>query len=245
MTSVSASAPRIGFDRFLALDWVSAAMRVRAGIGSRDELVQQLDEAGLTLAARKKTLTLLNRLWLEPRAELGAFSERGIEAWKGGQGIPPAALAWAMTVAAYPFFAKVAELVGRLTALQGDCRASEVHRRMEELFGQREGTRRMTNMALQTQADWGVIDRTERGQKIVRREPIRLSDSRCVAWLIEAALRYSGRAVPASSFGSMAVLYPFELEQPLAMVMAQADSLELRYHGPGEQLLDIRERYGP
>jgi hypothetical protein len=237
---VSASAPRIGFDRFLALDWVSAAMRVRAGIGSRDELVQQLDEAGLTLAARKKTLTLLNRLWLEPRAELAAFSDRGIEAWKGGQGIPPAAMAWAMTVTAYPFFAKVAELVGRLTALQGDCRASEVHRRMEELFGQREGTRRMTNMALQTQADWGAIERLERGQKIVRRDPIRLSDDRLVGWLLESALLYAGRAVPAASAGSMAVLYPFALERPLAMVITQADQLELRYHGPGEQVLGLR-----
>ncbi|WP_287985799.1 hypothetical protein [Diaphorobacter sp.] len=240
MTSVSASAPRIGFDRFLALDWVSAAMRVRAGVGSREELVQQLDEAGLTLAARKKTLTLLNRLWLEPRAELEAFSGRGIEAWKTGQGIAPAAMAWAMTVAAYPFFAKVAELVGRLTALQGDCRASEVHRRMEELFGQREGTRRMTNMALQTQADWGAIERTERGQKIVRCDPIRLSDDRLVGWLLESALLYAGRAIPAASVGSMAVLYPFLLERPLAMVIAQADQLELRYHGPGEQVLGLR-----
>lgn len=237
---MSASAPRIGFDRFLALDWVSAAMRVRAGIGSRDELVQQLDEAGLTLAARKKTLTLLNRLWLEPRAELAAFSDRGIEVWKGSQGLPPAAMAWAMTVAAYPFFAKVAELVGRLTALQGDCRASEVHRRMEELFGQREGTRRMTNMALQTQADWGAIDRTERGQKIVRRQRIRLTDDCLVGWLIESGLLFAGRAVPASSFSSMPVLYPFVFERSLAMVMSRADQLELRYHEPGDQMLDLR-----
>lgn len=237
---MSTSAPRIGFDRFLALDWVSAAMRVRAGISSREELVQQLDEAGLTLAARKKTVTLLNRLWLEPRSELSLFCDRGVEAWKAGTGVPPAALAWGMTVAAYPFFAKVGELVGRLTAIQGDCRAAEIHRRMEELFGQREGTRRMTNMALQTQADWGAIKRTERGQSIVRQAPIRLKNDQVIAWLIEGALRYTGRPVPASSFGSMAVLYPFELEQPLAMVIGQADQLELRYHGPGEQVLGLR-----
>lgn len=240
MNSVSASAPRIGFDRFLALDWVSAAMRVRAGIGSREDLVQQLDDADLTLAARKKTMTLLNRLWLESRPDLNAFCDRGVDAWKLGKGVPPAALAWGMTVAAYPFFAKVAELVGRLTALQGDCRASEVHRRMEELFGQREGTRRMTNMALQTQADWGAIERTERGQRISRCEPIRVSDDRVTGWLLESALIYTGRAVPAASVGSLSVLYPFMLERPLAMVIAQADQLELRYHGPGEQVLGLR-----
>lgn len=42
----------------------------------------------------------------------------------------------------------------------------------------------------------------------------------------------------------MAVLYPFVLERPLAMVMTRAEGLELRYHGPGEQLVDIRERHG-
>jgi hypothetical protein len=244
VSSVSASAPRIGFDRFLALDWVSAAMRVRAGVGSREDLVQQLDEAGLTLAARKKTLTLLNRLWLDPRPELVAFADRGVAAWKGGTGVPPAVLAWGMTLAAYPFFAKVAELVGRLTAIQGDCRATEVHRRMEELFGQREGTRRMTNMALQAQADWGAIERTSRGQLIVRRSPIPLNDDRIAAWLIEAALRYAGHAVPASMVCSMAVIYPFALAMPLAMVIARAGELELRHEGPGQQLLDIRDRHG-
>lgn len=127
-------------------------MRVRARIDRREELVQQLDDAGLTVAARKKTLTLLKRLWLEPRAELGAFSDRGVATWSAGTGVPPAAL----------------------------------------------------------------------------------------AWLIEAALRYAGRAVPASTVGSMGVLHPFALERPLAMVMAQAEGLELRYHRPGEPVVDIR-----
>jgi hypothetical protein len=242
VSSVSASAPRIGFDRYLALGWVSAAMRLRAGVGSREELIQLLDEAGLTLAARKKTLTLLNRLWLDPRPELVAFADRGVAAWKAGIGVPPAVLAWGMTLAAYPFFAKVAELVGRLTAIQGDCRATEVHRRMEEQFGQREGTRRMTNMALQTQADWGAIERASRGQLIVRRPPMLLNDDRVAAWLIEAGLRYAGRAVPASAVGSMAVIYPFALAMPLAMVIARAGELELRHEGSGQQLVDLREQ---
>jgi len=51
---------------------------------------------------------------------------------------------------------------------------------------------------------------------------------------------YAGRAVPAASAGSMSVLYPFALERPLAMVITQAEQLELRYHGPGEQVLGLR-----
>jgi hypothetical protein len=60
-----------------------------------------------------------------------------------------------MAITTYPFFGRVAEIVGRLTALQGDCASAEVHRRMAEAYGEREGTRRMTNMVLQTQESWG------------------------------------------------------------------------------------------
>jgi hypothetical protein len=51
---------------------------------------------------------------------------------------------------------------GRLSSLQGDCAAAEVHRRMSELYGEREGTYRMTNMVLQSQANWGAIERVEK-----------------------------------------------------------------------------------
>jgi hypothetical protein len=61
-----------------------------------------------------------------------------------------------MAIATYPFFGKVAELVGTtVTPLQGDCAAAEVHRRMSELYGEREGTYRMTNMVLQSQCQLG------------------------------------------------------------------------------------------
>ena len=228
MTSVSAAAPRIGFDRYLALDWVSAAMRVRAGVGSRGELLLQLDDAGLTVAARKKTLTLLNRLWLEPRPELNAFSDRGLAAWSAGTGIPLAALAWGMTVAAYPFFAKVAELVGRLTSIQGDCRATEVHRRMEEQFGQREGTRRMTNMVIQSQASWGTVERVEKGKRVIRLEPTTIDNDELAAWLIEAAVRYTGKPVSVPSLQSLPVLFPFTLTPPLAYVISNGTHMDLR-----------------
>lgn len=242
MTSISAAAPRIGFDRFVALDWATAARRVRSGELPREDLNAVLDGAGMTVAARKKTVTLLNRLWLAPRPELAEFASRGCAIGQICLDASDAALSWGMSIASYPFFAKVAELVGRLTSLQGDCAASEVHRRMSEIYGEREGTLRMTNMVLQTQSDWGGIERTDRGRRLVRKPPIKLVDDALVAWLIEAALRFAGRAVPMASVGSMAVLYPFELDRPVAFLVSRTPALELRYQGPGEQLVDLKER---
>ena len=233
-------APQIGFDRFIRLDWVAAALKVRAGLANLDELNELLDAAGLGLVARKKTRTVLNRLWLEPRVDLVDFANRGAEIFKANPGVPIPALSWGMAIATYPFFGKVAELMGRLSALQGDCSSAEVHRRMSETYGEREGIYRMTNMVLQSQANWGTIERVEKGKRLIRKSAITVANDQAVVWLMEAALRYSGKAVPVATLQSMAVIYPFVLNQPLGYVASNSPMLEVRSEGPSNQFVALR-----
>lgn len=232
--------PQIGFDRFIALEWATAALRVRAELGTLEDLNAVLDAAGLGIVARKKTRTVLNRLWLEPRLELAGFAERGAAIFKAEPGIPVVALTWGMAIAAYPFFGKVAELVGRLSALQGDCTSREIRRRMSETYGEREGTHRMTNMVLQSQANWGAIERVEKGKRIRRLKPIVVSDEQAVAWLVEAALRYAGKAVSVPALSSQAVLYPFVLEQSLGYLASKSPNLIIRSQGSGSQCVALK-----
>lgn len=237
---MTSSAPQIGFDRFIPLEWAAAALRVRAELGTLDELNTLLDAAGLGVAARKKTRTVLNRLWLEPRPELADFADRGVAIFKADPSVPIAALTWGMAIATYPFFGKVAELVGRLSALQGDCASAEVHRRMSETYGEREGTYRMTNMVLQSQASWGAIERVEKGKRLERVKPIVVSNEQAVAWLVEAALRYVGKAVSVPTLSSLAVLYPFVLDRPIAYLVSKSPNLELSNEGTRNQLVILR-----
>ncbi|MGD9729528.1 MAG: hypothetical protein AB7V39_24565 [Nitrospiraceae bacterium] len=230
----------MGFDRFIPLEWAAAALRVRAGLGTQDDFNAVLDAAGLGVAARKKTRTVLNRLWLEPRPELAEFADRGVGIFRADPSVPIAALTWGMAIATYPFFGKVTELVGRLSALQGDCASAEVHRRMSEAYGEREGTYRMTNMVLQSQASWGAIERIEKGKRLVRLDSIVVSDEQAVAWLIEAALRYVGKPVSVPLLSSLAVIYPFVLDQPLGFVASKSPQLELKSQGAGNQCVCLR-----
>ena len=232
--------PKIGFDRFIDLRWIVAAMNVRSGAGSIEDLIALLDAAGLSVAAKKKVRTILNRLWLEPRPELQEFASRAIAIRKARPDIDVSAFAWGMAIATYPFFGKVAEFVGRLSALQGDCSAAEVHRRMSEIYGEREGTYRMTNMVLQSQASWGAIERVEKGRRLIRLAGKSLSDQETVSWLIEAALRYQGRAMALATLQSTAVLYPFLFDQSLAYVVSRSAALELRVDGSSEQFVALQ-----
>jgi len=238
---VKSSAPQIGFDRYIQFDWVAMAVKVRAGMVSRDELYAQLDEAGLSVAARKKTRTVLNRLWLEPRRELAEFSERGIQLFLKYRENSITALCWGMAIAAYPFFGKVAELIGRLSALQGDCTSAEVHRRMSEIYGEREGTKRMTNMVIQSQASWGALERVEGGKRLIRKTSFKIEHDDLVAWLTESVIRYSGRVLPVATLQSPFVLYPFILDRPLAYVVSSSAKLELRTEGASNQLVALSD----
>ena len=184
--------PQIGFDRFIHRDWVSAALRVRAGLCEMHELNELLKSSHSGDAAKKKTRTVLKRLWLEPRPELVDFADRGVQIYREAPDTSVAVLGWGMAIATYPFFGRVAEIVGRLTALQGDCASAEVHRRMSEIFGEREGTRRMTNMVLQSQANWGAIERIKNGKRLVKKPKIDVGGNLMTAWLVEACLRYAG-----------------------------------------------------
>ena len=101
------------------------------------------------MEAKKKTRTVLNQLWLEPRAELVEYADRG--------------------------------------AIQGDCASAEVHRRMSETYGERKGTRRMTNMVIQSQASWGTVERVEKGKRV------------------------TGKPISVPSLQSLPVLFPYRL----------------------------------
>lgn len=233
--------PQIGFDRFIQLDWAVCALRVRAGLSSIDALTELLDAAGLGVAAKKKTRTVLNRLWLEPRTELADFADRGAGLYQEHPDMSTSALSWGMAIATYPFFGKVAELMGRLSALQGDCTSAELHRRMSETYGEREGTYRMTNMVLQSQASWGGMERVDKGKRLIRCAPVKLTNDKAIAWLVEAALRYAGKSVSVSALQTMAVIYPFVLDRPLGYVLSHSPTLDLRSEGSSSQFVALRE----
>jgi hypothetical protein len=233
-------APQIGFDRFIKIEWVGAALNVRNGSTSITELTQMLEASGLGKEALAKTMTKLNAIVIRPREDLADFVDRGRMgiAGPGDDGI--AAYAWAVCLATYPFFGKVAEVVGRLTSIQGDCSIAEIHRRMSEAYGDREITKRATQAVLQTQSDWGVVRRVDRGKRLVRLESADIDDDTSMNWLIEAAVRYAGKSILLARLQSLPVLFPFNLTRVSSYRVSNSPALELRSEGPNNQVVALR-----
>ena len=235
-------APQIGFDRFIRLDWAAAALRVRSGATDIGELDQMLTEAHAGPEAKKKTRTVLNRLWLEPREELSDLADRGVHIFRRVTEPQVAALTWGMALAVYPFFAKVAEIVGRLTSLQGDCTTAEVHRRMTEIYGEREGTRRMTNMVLQSQVDWSLLRKNDNGKTLTRMPPMAVQSPETVQWLSEALLMSLGRPISLDGFAGQPTMFPFSLGDNLGYVLSFSDTFDMRADSTGNRTIGLTER---
>jgi hypothetical protein len=240
LNRTTSSVPHIGFDRFIPLDWATCALRVRAGQERSETLEVLIGEKERSEASRKKTRSVLKGLWLAPRADLIPFADRGAELLGKVEASAVPALCRGMAISAYPFFGKVAELTGRLTSIQGDCASKEIHRRMAETYGERETAYRASNRVMQTQADWGTLTRVDKGRRIIRRTPMTISHQGLIAWLIEAALRYTGKAMSLAALESSAILYPFSLQQPLAFIVSQYPALELRTDGSRAQMMAIQ-----
>jgi len=233
-------APQIGFDRFIRLDWAEAALRVRAGAADISELEKILTESHTGLEAKKKTRTVLNRLWLEPREELSDLADKGVDIFRQIADPQVAALTWGMALAAYPFFAKVVEIVGRLTSLQGDCTTAEVHRRMAEIYGEREGTRRMTNMVLQSQVDWSLLGKSENGKILTRMHPIALQSPETVQWMSAALLMHVGRPLTLDGLSGQPTMFPFSFGDNLGYVLSLSKAFDVLSDSAGNRIVALK-----
>ena len=83
------------------------------------------------------------------------------------------------------------------------------------MYGDREVTKRATQAVIQTQANWGAIERVKKGKRLIRWQARTLMNDKGIAWLVEAALRYQRKAISLATLQSLAVIYPFVLDQPL------------------------------
>lgn len=85
-----------------------------------------------------------------------------------------------------------------------------------------------------------TIRRVTKGNGIERLAPKSVADPVTVSWLIEAALRYHGKAMALATLQSTAALYPFSFDQPLGYVVSNSPALELRSEGPSNQFVALR-----
>jgi hypothetical protein len=75
---------------------------------------------------------------------------------------------------------------------------------------------------------------------LIRKPAITVANDQAVAWLMEAALRYTGKPIPIATLQSTTVIYPFVLDQPLGYLASNSPTLEVRAEGASNQYVALR-----
>lgn len=236
---MNASAPKIGFDRYVDIDWCRASFDVATAKNLPEYLWDLVAETLPGKESQRKTIDILKRISTKPFPSKFDFIARGMLIYEqlGHPSVLP--LAWGGAIASYPFFGKTAETTGRLLSLQGDCSIKEIQRRMAEAYGERNGIERAVARILQSQANWCVLER-ESTSRILKVEPRTIDNDALTSWLIEAAVLYAAKPVPVSRLQSLPVLFPFKLTRPLAYVVSSSANLILQSEGPSNQFVALR-----
>ena len=214
-------------------------MCTRNGIITNEQLRNLIDSLPMGHSSKKKVKTVLNRLWVKPPNDLMEFSSRGAQIYTQQPEISVLALTWGMALTTCPFFGKVTEIVGRQTEIYGDCMTCDIHRRMIEIYGDRDATRRITNVVLQSQENWGTIVRYDNGKTICRSAMTDLSNSPILAWIIEACLRYHEKPLSISKIQFFPLIFPFAIGESLSYTLSGIDHLKVIAGSDGDQLVDL------
>lgn len=232
--------PLIGFDRYVDIEWCRSALDAATTQSSIDVVRDQVATMLPGTESQRKTLDVLKRLSTKPFDHLADFIYRGIAIYRRrGQDVV-LSLIWGASIASYPFFGKTSETIGRLLTLQGDCSIKELQRRMSEQYGDRSGVERAVARVIQSQESWQALTRDQTAKRVLKLQAVVIDDDELTAWLIEAALRYAGKPVSVPSLHSLPVLFPFNLTRPLAYVVSNTPSLDIRSEGPSNQYVALR-----
>ena len=236
-------------ERRLQMDWLERTSELFYTGYTRCEIQAALEDFlqdKLSIASnakstnRRKAISILLKIWVSVPESLEPLRNEGLEHLRSSPRNEHLPVHWGMTMAVYPFWAVVAQTVGRLLRLQGSFAAAQAQRRIKEQMGERETVSRAARCVLRCFVDWGVLqDTSEKG--VYQAAPVRLvEDKKLAAWLIEAAIVASNSdcAVLAAIAQSPA-LFPFAYVN--INNLAGNDRLELFRQGLDEDMVMLRE----
>ena len=239
----------IGFDRKVQLDWLDATVGLYqqsldpSVIGA--QLKQRLESEISGAEARRKTATVLLRIWVNVPEKHKSLHDEALHLAGRVQPNERLWLHWGMSLLAYPFFRDVAAVVGQLGRLQGVFSLAQVQRRTIEGWGQRTTLQRAVQRLVRTFFEWGVILEAEaKGSYTLA--PACKTDNRDLAlWLLDCALRAHGsEQVLLQELGQLPYTFPFDLF-PFIGDVRRSERFEVDRQGLDLEMVALSDGGGP
>ena len=234
----------VGIDRKIKRAWVDAVL---------DRLTQTTDEAELRTfldhhlkddvtgkESRAKTAGIILRIWSGIPSARIPLRERAVAMLPRISGQERIWLHWGMTALAYPFFRDIAEVVGRLLALQDDFTTAQVQGRMLTTWGDRAASKQAAQKLITTLVDWDVLRSTKTKGHFLLARKMTASIPDLQLWLLEALLGASAAdEIEVQQFLRLPESFPFSLSIGLAD-LRRHEGLNIHRQGFDMDMVSLR-----
>jgi hypothetical protein len=167
--------------------------------------------------SRAKAAGIILRIWSDITAKHIDLRDRALSLLPRISGQERVWLHWGMTALAYPFFRDIAEVIGRLLALQDDFTTAQVQGRMLTAWGDRATTKEAAQKLITSLVDWEVLRSTKTKGHFLLARKMTTSIVDLQLWLLEALLGASTtKEVEVQQFLRLPESFPFRLSISIA-----------------------------
>jgi len=207
---------RVGFDRTIKVEWLDAVagkMQNEKDVKVlREYLHDLLKNEYPTFEARRKTITVLMRIWVFVPQEQINMRDKALQVIGDASLQERLLIHWGMVLLAYPFFRDIVIIVERLCSLQGEFSTSQVARKMQRSWGQRTTVKKAVPRIIRSLYEWGVIEKTTEPGFYVPSAKIENLATDIELWFIEAVLK-SGDSdfIALDQLPNISCAFPFSL----------------------------------
>jgi hypothetical protein len=156
----------VGLSRVIKPEWLSKIVELISQTTSEQELKERLNEY-LSFEIKsptnlRKTREILLNIWYKPIATQNAIWKRAINAFQS-DGDNKLAINWAMILLAYPVFADVCRLIGKISMMQDTFTTAWLREKLLSVWGERTTLYHSSEKILQTLKCLGVIENVKVG----------------------------------------------------------------------------------
>lgn len=222
----------VGLSRAIKLEWLDKTVELVIQGDDEGTIKEKLNEylafeinSAVNL---RKTREILLNVWVRTVVTEPAIHRKAVEAYRNDSN-NKLALHWAMLLLAYPVFADVVGLIGKISNLQDTFTTAWLKEKLYEQWGERTTLIYVCEKILQTLKYFGVIESVKAGAHCIKQSKV--SNEHVISILIMSLLALERKAyfeIPKLSHNPL--YFPFEFSV----------SMEWLHHAPDFTLENIR-----
>ena len=205
-------AKMVGLSRSIKLEWLNKVADLVVEGKSEQEIKNELNEY-LSFEIKsptnlRKTREILMYIWLKSGDEYRELRSKALEVYKLERS-NNLAIHWCLMLAAYPVFADVCSLLGKLTNIQDTFSTSWLKEKLVEVWGERTTLLHSSDKILQTLKYVGSIENIKVGTYKTKKYVI--NDSETITLLIMTILLTNEKAYfEVAEIPNTPQMFPFE-----------------------------------